>query len=157
VRQDADVDAALVAIVERWKPAADRRWRVCSSIGRASFNHERLKTAVDSLVDNAVKFTDLGDDISVEGTGTRDTWTITVADSGPGISPEGLTRIAALGADSLGVTASGTGLGLATVSAVVRSWNGRLDITVPPSGGTVVRMEFPRQAAIHDGHMTVLS
>jgi two-component system OmpR family sensor kinase len=157
VRQDADVDAALIAIVERWRPAADRRWRVCSSIGRASFNPERLKAAIDSLVDNAIKFTDIGDDISVEGTGTPDTWTITVADSGPGISAESLIRIAALGADGLGVTASGTGLGLATVSAVVRSWNGRLEITVPPDGGTVVRMEFPRRAAIHDGHMTVLS
>jgi two-component system OmpR family sensor kinase len=157
VRQDADVDAALVAIVERWRPAADRQWRVRSSIGRASFNPERLKAAVDSLVDNAIKFTDLGDTISVEGTGTAETWTITVADSGPGMSPESLTRIAALGPDGLGVTASGTGLGLATVSAVVRSWNGRLDITVAPSGGTVVRMEFPRQSSLHDDHMTVLS
>jgi signal transduction histidine kinase len=157
VRQVADVDAALIAIVERWKPTADRQWTVCSSIGRASFNPERLKAAVDSLVENAVKFTDLGDDISVEGDGTKDTWTVTVTDSGPGMSPECLSRLAALGNEEWGVTASGTGLGLATVGAVVRSWNGRLEFGTPPAGGTVVRMEFPRHAPVHDGRMTVLS
>ncbi|WP_433301424.1 sensor histidine kinase [Actinoplanes sp. CA-030573] len=157
VREIADVDAALIAMVDRWRPAADREWRIRSAVGRASFNPERLKAAVDSLVENAIKFTEPGDVIAVEGDGNPKTWAVTVTDSGPGMSPESLTRLAALGADGLGVTASGTGLGLATVSAVVRSWNGRLTITTPPGGGTVVRMEFPRGATVHDGRMTVLS
>jgi signal transduction histidine kinase len=146
VRQTADVDAALVATVERWRPAADRRWRVCSAVGQASFNPDRLKAALDSLLENAVKFTEPGDLVEVEGAGDRDTWTVTVADSGQGMSAESLTRLAEQGAVGPGVTASGTGLGLATVSAVVRSWDGRLEFIGRPGGGTVVRMEFPRHA-----------
>ena len=157
VRQTADVDAALTTTVERWRPAADRRWRVCSQIGLASFNPERLKVALDSLLENAVKFTGPGDLIEVEGAGTADTWTVTVSDSGLGMSAESLARLATMGAEGQGVTASGTGLGLATVSAVVRSWNGRLEFTARPGGGTVVRMVFPRESAVHDGRMTVLS
>jgi two-component system OmpR family sensor kinase len=157
VRQTADVDAALTATVERWGAAADRKWRVCSQIGLASFNSDRLKAALDSLLENAVKFTGPGDLIQVDGAGTADMWTVTVSDAGSGMSPESLVRLATVGNDGLGLTASGTGLGLATVSAVVRSWNGRLEISARPGGGTVVRMRFPRAVTVHDGLMTVLS
>ncbi len=157
VRQTADVDAALIATVERWRPAADRQWRVRSAIGCASFNPERLKAALDSLLENAVKFTAPGDLIEVEGAGTEDHWTVTVVDSGAGMSPECLARLSAESAVLPEVTASGTGLGLATVRAVVRSWHGRLEITARPGGGTVVRMHFPRLATADDGLMTVLS
>ena len=147
VREIGDIDAALIGTVRRWQPAADRCWTVRSAVGHASFNPERLKAALDSLLENAVKFTAPGDTVTVEGTGTRNAWTVTVADSGSGMSPEVLAQLNDQGTALPAVTASGTGLGLATVRAVVRSWNGRLGIAARPGGGTVVTLHFPRLAA----------
>jgi two-component system OmpR family sensor kinase len=145
VRTVGDVDAALADVVRRWRPAADRCWTIRSAIGQASFNPDRLKAALDSLLENAIKFTVPGDRVEVVGTGTDDAWTVAVVDSGAGMSAECL---AALTADSAvpfpAVTASGTGLGLAIVRAVVKSWNGRLEIHSEPGAGTSVTLHFPR-------------
>ena len=147
VREVGDVDAALTAMVRRWRPAADRVWSVHSSVGPATFNPERLKAAMDSLLDNAVKFTVPGDTIAVEATGTPTVWTVAVADSGAGMPPAVCARLNGQDEAIPAVTASGTGLGLATVDAVVRSWGGRLEIDSRPGAGTTVRLHFPRFAA----------
>jgi signal transduction histidine kinase len=145
VRTVGDVDATLADVVRRWRPVADRRWTIRSAVGQASFNPDRLKAALDSLLENAIKFTVPGDRVEVVGTGTDDTWTIAVIDSGAGMLPDCL---AALTTDSVAplpaVSASGTGLGLAIVRAVVASWHGRLEIHSEQGAGTSVTLHFPR-------------
>jgi signal transduction histidine kinase len=119
-------------------------------VGQASFNPDRLKAALDCLLENAVKFTAPGDVIQLIGSGTPDTWTIVVADSGSGMSPG---TLAALTADSTAipaVTASGTGLGMMTVREVVKSWDGRLEIRSEPDVGTTVSLHFARFAPAAD-------
>jgi signal transduction histidine kinase len=150
VQEVHDVDAALANVVIRWRPAADRQWAVRSTIGEAPVNLDRLHTALDSLVENAVKFTKPGDRIEVVGEGTSDTWTITVADSGPGMTPERLAEVTAGGpAAILAAKPSGTGLGLEIVRAVVRSWGGRLEVRSELGAGTTVTLTFPRIPARH--------
>lgn len=151
IQQTQDADAVLERVVLRWRPAADRRWSVRSTIGAASFNHDRLEAALDCLLENAVKFTRPGDRIEVVGACAGDSWSISVADSGAGIPAE---RLAALIDDrppgrSNGTT-SGTGLGLAIVRAVVRSLQGRLEIDSEQDAGTTVTLHLPRTAARHD-------
>jgi len=151
-RTSSDVDRVLARVVLRWRPAADRRWTVRSTIGEAPINQDRLEAALDSLVENAVKFTAPGDRIDVIGNGGPETWSITVADSGKGIPPE---RLAALTADipaAVSVaTTSGTGLGLAIVRAVAASWGGRVDIDSELGVGTTVTLHFARSAADQAG------
>jgi signal transduction histidine kinase len=150
VQEVHDVDAALANVVIRWRPAADRQWAVRSTIGEAPVNLDRLHTALDSLVENAVKFTKPGDRIEVVGEGTSDTWTITVADSGPGMTPERLAEVTAGGpAATPAAKPSGTGLGLEIVRAVVRSWGGRLEVRSVLGAGTTVTLTFPRVPARH--------
>jgi two-component system, OmpR family, sensor kinase len=145
VQEVRDVDAALANVVIRWRPAADRRWAVRSTIGEAPINLDRLNTALDCLVENAVKFTEPGDRIEVVGTGTNDAWTITVADSGSGMTSERLAEVNAGGSAAVPATkSSGTGLGLAIVRAVVTSWSGRLRVHSAAGVGTTVTLDFPR-------------
>jgi signal transduction histidine kinase len=145
VQEVRDVDAALANVVIRWRPAADRRWAVRSTIGEAPINLDRLNTALDCLVENAVKFTEPGDRIEVIGTGTNDAWTITVADSGSGMTSERLAEVNAGGSAAVPATkSSGTGLGLAIVRAVVTSWSGRLRVHSAAGVGTTVTLHFPR-------------
>jgi signal transduction histidine kinase len=68
--------------------------------------------------------------------------TITVADDGPGISPENATRIF----ETFFTTArdrGGTGLGLAIVAALARGANGTVAL-VPAREGAVFRLTLPR-------------
>lgn len=145
VQELRDVDTALANVVIRWRPAADRQWAVRSTVGEAQVNLDRLHTALDSLVENAVKFTKPGDRIEVIGGGTSDTWTITVADSGSGMTPERLAEVTAGGPAAVpAAKPTGTGLGLEIVRAVVRSWSGRLEIRSELGAGTTVTLTFPR-------------
>jgi two-component system, OmpR family, sensor kinase len=143
-----DVDAALTEVVQRWRPAADRRWTVRSSVGLAAFNPDRLKAALDCLVENAIKFTAPGDRVELIGTGAGDSWTVAVVDSGRGMSAE---CVAALSADEDSAvpppTTSGTGLGMAIVRAVVRSRGGCVAVHSEPGKGTTVTLHFPRFTA----------
>jgi signal transduction histidine kinase len=151
VVRPTDVDGVLAQTVHRWEPAADRRWRVRSVVGVVTLNEERLATALDCLLENAVKFTGPGDRIDVVGWATPERWTVEVRDNGCGLSEADAAAINA--ADGpLPRTPSGTGLGLAIARTAVAANDGRLSIAGEPGAGTVVTLEFP--TAVHDGQMT---
>ena len=151
VVRPTDVDGILAQTVHRWEPAADRRWRVRSAVGVVSLNAERLATALDCLLENAVKFTGPGDRIEVIGAASPERWTVEVRDTGCGLSAADAAAINA--ADGpLPRTASGTGLGLAIARTAVAAYAGRLTIAGEPGAGTVVTLEFP--STRDDGQMT---
>lgn len=100
-----------------------------------------LRRLTDAILDNAVKFTDVGEIVvtvipAPDGPGV----TITVQDTGVGMSPE---RTAAILADS---NTLGVGLGLRLAQAIARRAGGRLEITGRPTGGTEVRVTLPPAA-----------
>jgi signal transduction histidine kinase len=130
-REPVNLDTELTRIVRRWTPAADRKWSVGSTAGQVLANRDRLEAALDCLLDNAVKFTDTGDAISVSGTIDRQSWTIEVADAGLGMSADDREP------------EQGTGLGLSMVRAVVESWDGSMALRDRDGGGTVVVLRFP--------------
>lgn len=140
-RRPTDVDAELARIVRRWAPTADRDWVVRSRLGVVPVVPERLETALDCLLENAVKFTADGDRIEVCGAGQADAWSIEVRDTGAGMSAaQGGALTQARGPLA---HASGTGLGLAIVRTVVESWGGRMAVHGEPGVGTTVTLRFP--------------
>jgi len=145
VRQSMDVDAELVRIVRRWERMAERRWSVRSEIGEKSINRERLEAALDSLLENAVKFTEPGGEIAVTGFVTNDGWAIEVSDSGKGLTPDLAARLTEARVP-LQWSTTGTGLGLAIVRAVAESWGGEIHVSGQPGKGTTVTLRFPRGA-----------
>ena len=68
---------------------------------------------------------------------------VEVADHGPGIHPE---IRAALFRPFKTTKARGTGLGLATAKRLVELHEGRIHVTCPPGGGTIVTVELPSPA-----------
>src|SRR5262245_4060623 len=52
------LNAQLERIVTRWRPAADRDWRLSPTSAVVVADRPRLETALDSLVENAVRYTE---------------------------------------------------------------------------------------------------
>jgi signal transduction histidine kinase len=65
---------------------------------------------------------------------------VTVADDGPGIAPEVLSRVFE---PRFSTTSSGSGLGLAIARRLVESWGGTITLESLPGRGTTVRVAFP--------------
>jgi signal transduction histidine kinase len=144
-REPVDVDAELARALRRWSPTAERAWRVRSAIGVARIVPERLETALDCLLENAVKFTAGGDRIELTGARTTDGLTIEVADGGTGLTPQRADELNAAAGPVPSTT--GTGLGLAIARAVVEAWGGRITLAPAPTGGTRVTLWLPAEPA----------
>jgi signal transduction histidine kinase len=89
-----------------------------------------LAQAIGNLIDNAVKYTPTGGEISVEVSRTDGTVGITVADNGPGIPDAEKPKVPARfyrGDASRGTP--GVGLGLSLVAAVAKVHGGALELT----------------------------
>ena len=146
-REEVDLKALIEDALRRWSPAAARRWKEHSdaeAVIRA--DGERLRIALDALIENAVKSTEEGDAVSISSRTNDGHVEIEVADTGAGIPADQLGRIferfarADLGR---GRRAGGTGLGLAIVKAIVDAHDGRVEVESAPGVGSVFRMELP--------------
>lgn len=105
-----------------------------------------LQNALGNLLDNAVKYSPVESDITVELTTEGADCRISVSDQGPGF-PKGagrrLTRRFARGSNSEGTV--GSGLGLTIADEVARAHGGRLEIDANSEGaGACVSLVLPR-------------
>jgi two-component system, OmpR family, sensor kinase len=144
--QPVEVDALLRRAEQRWKPTANRHWRVGAPEGlRANGDRAQLETALDALIENAVKATRDGDEISlfahVNGAGT----VIEVSDSGPGVPREYAERVFDRFFRLEGPPPGGSGLGLSIVRAVADAHGGRVTVKPSPSGGATFEISLPRR------------
>ncbi len=108
--------------------------------------HQGLRRILDNLVGNAVKYTPNGGNVIVEITRKGDQAVIQISDSGIGIPKEALERIGetffrASNAQSSGII--GTGLGLATVKALIDGFDGVLEITSEVGKGSTFTVYLP--------------
>lgn len=106
-----------------------------------------IKRCLDSLVSNAIKFSQDGKDINVSAYRRgRRSFVVEVADTGCGISPEDLNTIWMVYARSSQTKKTdkvGAGLGLAVTRALMDAHNGFIEIDSVKGEGTVVRLCFP--------------
>jgi two-component system sensor histidine kinase GlrK len=114
---------------------------------------EKLRSIVDNLVSNAVKFTPPGGTISIEARAAGGEAVIEVKDSGPGVAPEDRDSIFNLffrGRTRQQNSASGgvksSGLGLAIARELVEAHGGRITV-VPDASGGHFRVTLPRRSA----------
>jgi two-component system OmpR family sensor kinase len=107
---------------------------------------DRLRQAIDNLLDNAVRHTGHGSMVDIAASATsRGSVLIEVLDRGPGFPPAFLPRAferfqraeAARPRDS-----GGTGLGLAIVRAIILAHGGTVVVGNRPDGGAVVGIEL---------------
>jgi two-component system sensor histidine kinase MprB len=161
--QDPDpVEIRFDQIVERAVERARRRavsveFDVSTEPGMVRAQPALLERAVLNVLDNAAKWSPAGGRIEVRlrrRTADNDpvvgevTWGLDIRDHGPGIAAADLPRVfdrfyRAEGARSM----PGSGLGLAIVRQVIESHGGRVEVTCPPDGGTLVHLEL---AGVHE-------
>jgi len=134
-------------VVRRWKRTVSRSWRVdIASDGWIPGDQSRLELMLDSLIENAVKFTTERDWIEVRTEAAHDSLVIVVADSGIGIPDDQIPRIfdrfARADRDRARET-GGTGLGLAIVKAIVEAHAGTVEAESRPGMGALFRVRLP--------------
>lgn len=106
----------------------------------------RLAQVIDNLVSNAIKFTPLSGRVEVLVARDGDTATITVADSGMGMSPAEQEHLFERFYRTGGATRAaipGTGLGLTIVEAIVTSHGGTIAVESREGHGTTFRIALP--------------
>jgi two-component system, OmpR family, sensor kinase len=152
-----DIDRLLRETVKRWKPTARRRWTVDSSVGYLWVDPDRLVTALDSLLDNATRFTTSDGFIGVSAVRRDGTAVITVRDDGTGLRPD----VASKAFHNILTDAPGShaGLGLLIVRSVVEAHGGTVRAANRPTGGAEFTIALPVEPLAplpgNDAHMTV--
>jgi two-component system OmpR family sensor kinase len=153
--EPVDLDDLLSQTVERWTPVASRRWVVHADAGVYEGSAERMRASLDTLIENALRYTSEGDTVRLSATRDDRHIEVAVADSGRGMSAERIAAIneAGLDDDGLGGTAtttgpprddlSQTGLGLGLVRGLASARGGRLLAGRAPEGGAMLVLRLP--------------
>jgi signal transduction histidine kinase len=138
------LDELLDRVAHRWSPTAERRWRVECPDVLVRTDGERLETALDCLLENALTYTTDGDLVGLVGRMEPDAVVIEVTDSGGGIPATDLPYVFdpfRRGANS-GIH-PGTGLGLAIVRRTVEAWGGSVAAVSAEGSGTTFTLRLP--------------
>jgi len=161
-RLERDAESDEVARThERLLPILESALQSCSSIAKsrevdvnlfcseelvANVNSALLEQAVINLVDNAIKYSESRNFVTVESWQEGEQVMIKVQDRGQGISKahlprlfERFYRVDAARSRAVG----GTGLGLAIVKHIVQAHNGGVTVHSTPGEGSVFTMSLP--------------
>jgi signal transduction histidine kinase len=117
---------------------------------RAAVDPAAISQVLDNVLSNAVKFTPHGGLIAVAVEGDAEWATISVTDTGIGISPGDQRQIfdRFFRASSSHVNAiAGAGLGLAIAKSLVDAHRGTITLTSAIGSGTTVSVRLPRELA----------
>jgi signal transduction histidine kinase len=142
-----DLSDAARAAVDRWTaPAAEQGKRLVERIGGACpvwASPDDLAHVLDNLIENSIRYTPEGTEITVETRGANGRVVLAVSDTGPGIPPEDRPRVFERFYRGLvGKQAGpGTGLGLAVAAELVGRWGGQ--IRLADGGGARFEATFP--------------
>jgi two-component system, OmpR family, sensor kinase len=148
-----DLGTAAASARDRWHEEARRQRQRLSLSGPAGLavlaSHEDLGIVLDNLLENAIKYSPPGGEVTVEwGAGdSRDgeqAGFVAPCDRGPGLAAGEEERV--LGRFYRGGAAArqpGTGLGLAIVDVLARRWRGSVRLRNRVSGGLRVQVNLP--------------
>jgi two-component system, OmpR family, phosphate regulon sensor histidine kinase PhoR len=108
-------------------------------------NPVHMRQMIDYLLDNAIKYTQPGGTLSVNGNIEQDQIILQVCDSGIGIPPVDLPFIfdKFYRASNASAEVSGTGLGLAIVKSIVENHGGRIWVESNLGKGTTFTIVLP--------------
>lgn len=109
-------------------------------------SREKIWRVISNLIDNAIKFTPRGGQITVRAQRLKREAVIEVRDSGIGIDPDLQERIFEMGKSAGRKGTDGepsTGLGLAIVKQIITAHNGRIHFTSSPETGTTFYVHLP--------------
>ncbi|RKN06810.1 sensor histidine kinase [Streptomyces radicis] len=146
-----DVAALAAERVAAWRPVADRRGVRLTAEGAAAAtgwaDPVGLSSALDAIVDNALKFTPEGGAVRVAVTANGERVTVETADDGPGLAPEELERIGdRFWRSGRHQNVQGSGLGLSIVATLLAAGGATITYTANEPRGLRVIVAVPRHA-----------
>ncbi len=137
---DIELAPFLEDVFMRWTEMAQRGWRLGSlPSGTLHADPDRVRTALDALLENAIKYTDELAPIELRGRASGDAVVFEVVDGGSGVAPEVFSRVFerfARADAARSRTDGGAGLGLAIVDAIARSHGGSASVRSGAEGST---------------------
>ena len=119
---------------------------VNQAMGPVAANSELLRRALSNLLDNALRHTPAGGQISIRTAVQPSQRQIIVNDSGTGIAPEDLPHVfdRFYCADAARLRqGQGTGLGLAIVRSIMQLHGGGVELQSTSGKGTTITLSFP--------------
>lgn len=147
-REPADVAGMIQHSLDRLRgQIAERGLEVSAPAGDAHVpaDRELLGKLIDELLENAVKYSELGGAITVSTEAASDCLRLVFEDSGPGIAPQDLPHIfdPFYRADQARSRGTGTGLGLTTAAAIARLHGGEIRAANRREGGARFEVDLP--------------
>lgn len=137
--EHVDLDALMQRTITRWHPTAQRNWSLDSQAGAIVADADRLEAALDSLLDNAVRYTNEGGTIALSA--RRVDGHAVIRDDGIGIPDEDLAYV--FESFRSGSVRAGTGMGLVIVAAVAHLHGGSVHAENPHTGGAQFTLQLP--------------
>lgn len=149
IHEPCHLDRVTAEAVELLKPLAteqDVKLHIELAPAQCRGDASQLAQAVTNLVSNAIYYNKPGGEVRVRVAADKDSVSLTVADTGVGISAEDLPHIFErfYRADKSRTRAQGrTGLGLAITEAIVKSHRGAITVTSEPGKGSAFTVRLP--------------
>ncbi|MER5766441.1 HAMP domain-containing sensor histidine kinase [Streptomyces sp. NPDC001985] len=145
-----DIGALAAERVASWRPVADDKG-VRLTEHRAAVtawaDPIALSSALDAVIDNALKFTPRGAEVALSVASRGTECTITVVDGGPGLTDEELSRIGdRFWRSGRHQNIKGSGLGLSISRALLSAGGGRISYAHHEPRGLRVTVTLPRTA-----------
>jgi heavy metal sensor kinase len=145
-----NIPAVVQEACELFQPIAEDKWLVlsCDVSGNGSINGDvpLIQRMIANLLDNAIKYTPLGGNVSIDvETDTDRTVIVSVRDTGIGISPDELDHIFdRFYRCDQSRSKPGIGLGLSLARTIARAHGGDIRVSSQPGKGSTFTVILPR-------------
>ncbi|MFI5619922.1 ATP-binding protein [Streptomyces sp. NPDC051567] len=144
-----DIGALAAERVAAWRPYAEEKGVRLTATGRAAVtgwaDPIALSSALDAVIDNALKFTPAGEEVEVAVSAAGRCARVVVADRGPGLTKEELLRVGdRFWRSGRHQNVRGSGLGLSISRALLTAGGGSLAYGTNPPHGLRVTVSVPR-------------
>ncbi|MFJ8565439.1 ATP-binding protein [Streptomyces sp. NPDC093514] len=144
-----DIGALTAERVAAWRPYAEEKGVRLTKAGRTAVtgwaDPIALSSALDAVIDNALKFTPTGEEVEVSVSTAGRSVRVVVADRGPGLTEEELLRVGdRFWRSGHHQNIKGSGLGLSISRALLAAGGGTLSYETNPPHGLRVTVAVPR-------------
>lgn len=146
--EQTDISRLLDEVCDLYQHVAEEKQIVLHKVAGPKLlwplDQARFKRVLANLVDNAVKFSPSGTEISISTFSENSRLVVEIADQGPGITAEDMPRIwERLYRGDKSRSVKGAGLGLAVVRSIVLAHGGQVSVRAATQGGSTFRVALP--------------